>query len=101
MSKHKIVANNLYCRVQYSSCVLNSADKKYIYIFTWVPGGEVEVGEVDDIVVALLLLVEEPDLRRPAHHVVRNHALHRTNRVNKKRKDAGIRSPKYSNVSRF
>ena len=42
---------------------------------TWIPGGEVEVGEIDDIVVALLLLVEETDLGGPSNHVVSYHAL--------------------------
>jgi len=42
---------------------------------TWIPGGEVEVGEIDDIVVALLLLVEETNLGGPSNHVVSYHAL--------------------------
>ena len=42
---------------------------------TWIPGSEVEVGEVDHVVVALPLLVEEPDLSRPPHHVVGYHPL--------------------------
>ena len=44
-------------------------------IGTWIPGGEVEVGEVDHVVVAVLLLVEEPDLRRPSNHVISDHSL--------------------------
>ena len=44
---------------------------------TWVSGGQVEVGEVDDIVVALLLLVEEPELGRSANNIVSDDALWR------------------------
>jgi hypothetical protein len=56
-------------------CILKHVGNTVLYVCTWVSGGEIEVGKVDHIVVALLLLVEESDLRRPAHHVIRNHAL--------------------------
>ena len=44
-------------------------------LLTWVTLSEVEVGEVDNIVVALLGLVEEPELGGPACHVVSHHTL--------------------------
>ena len=44
---------------------------------TWVSGGEIEVGEVDDIVIALLLFVEEPELGRSANNIVSDDALWR------------------------
>ena len=44
---------------------------------TWVSGGQVEVGEVDNVVVTLLLLVEEPELSRSANYIVSDDALGR------------------------
>ena len=42
---------------------------------TWITLSEVKVGEVDNIVVALLSLVEEPEFCRSSHHIVCHHAL--------------------------
>ena len=47
-------------------------DPKYC---TWIPGGEVEVGEVDHVVVAILLLVEESHLGRATHDIISYHSL--------------------------
>ena len=44
---------------------------------TWVSGGKIEVGEVDNIVITLLLLIEEPELSRSADNIVSDDALWR------------------------
>ena len=42
----------------------------YFLQFTWIPLGEVEVGEIDNVVSFLLLLVEESQFCRSAHNIV-------------------------------
>ena len=44
---------------------------------TWVSGGKIEVGEVDNIVITLLLFVEEPELGGTANNIVSDDALWR------------------------
>ena len=44
---------------------------------TWISCGEVKVGEVDDVVVALLLLVEESELCWSPNNIVSDDALWR------------------------
>ena len=46
-----------------------------IFFFTWIPLGEVEVREVDNIVCFLLFLVEESQLCWSAHNIVSDDTL--------------------------
>ena len=43
--------------------------------FTWIPLGKVEVGEIDNVVSFLLLLVEESQFCRSADNIVSDDAL--------------------------
>ena len=49
--------------------------KGFFLQFTWIPLGKVEVGEIDNVVSFLLLLVEESQFCRSSNNIVSYDAL--------------------------
>ena len=63
----------------------------WVNLLTWITLSEVKVGEVDNIVVALLSLVEESEFSWSAHHIVCHHALeYKTIKEGRDRADGGM-----------
>ena len=49
--------------------------KVFFLLFTWIPLGKVEVGEIDNVVSFLLLLIEESQFCWSADNIVSYDAL--------------------------